>query len=195
MEKQPSLDFMHGLMKGEHHYRFLIKSWGFEYWFENNKQYCGKIIQVREGEWSSYGAFHYHKIKDETFLCLSGDLKIDIMDMTRILPSQIINHNAIVARDDEDEPYFHRFLLHPYDYIRLKPGVLHRFSGLGGEAMFTETSTTHKEEDSYRIETPDANDQLHEITKAGVMANELPRNTEKFSYQSYLDEEIFGEEK
>jgi hypothetical protein len=111
------------------------------------------------------------------------------MDVSRIWPSRISAYNAIVAKDDEQEPYFNRYILHPYDYIRIKPGVLHRFSALEEEAMFTETSTTHRNEDSYRIECPDANDQLHEITKAGGMANELPHDTGKFSYKTYLDKE------
>lgn len=195
MNKLPSLDFMHNLMKGIHGYRFRIKSWGFEYWFENNNQYCGKIIQVRGGEWSSYGAFHYHKIKDETFLCLSGDLVIDIMDVSRLWPSRIAVNNTITVKDNDKQPYYHRFVLHPYDYLRIKPGVLHRFSALEREAMFTETSTTHMDEDSYRIKFPDANYQLHDIIKAGGMANELPCDTKKFSYKSYLGTEVFGEDK
>lgn len=41
------------------------KGWGFENWIVNKPEYCGKLLYFREGKMCSW---HYHKLKDETFL-------------------------------------------------------------------------------------------------------------------------------
>ena len=97
-----SINLMHKMMVPVHYHKFGQKSWGFEYWFENNKQYCGKIIQVRRNEWSSYGAFHFHRIKDETFLVLSGTLLLDILDLKNVIKSRIVSSNEIADLEPEE---------------------------------------------------------------------------------------------
>jgi len=65
--------------------KFIEKSWGWEYWFSNVNEtiddktinYCGKMIYVQYNKWSSNFKYHYHKIKDETFLVLEGQLQVD----------------------------------------------------------------------------------------------------------------------
>jgi len=184
-----SLKFVHHLMTPVHSHRFAQKTWGFEYWFENNKQYCGKIIQVRKNEWSSFGAFHFHKIKDETFLVLSGTLMLDILVLNDISKSKIASHNELHLKEvaDKESFFVNRYYLKEYDFIRLRPGVLHRFSSLKNEAIFTETSTTHMEEDSYRITSPDAADQML-FTVDCTHLSDFPENTEKFSYKYQIKE-------
>lgn len=180
-----SLKMLRGMMVPIHYHKFGEKSWGFEYWFENNHSYCGKIIQVRQDEWSSYGAFHYHKIKDETFLVLSGTLLLDILVLNDISKSKIASENALMLKEVADNESFvvNRYYLKPYNYLRLFPGVLHRFSSLEKEAIFTETSTTHMEEDSYRITSPDAADQLEFPVEHKHGLVNFPGKTEKFSYK------------
>jgi D-lyxose ketol-isomerase len=187
--QRESMKFLQKLLVPTHYHRLALKSWGFEYWFENNKQYCGKIIQVRGTEWSSFGAFHYHKIKDETFLVLSGTLMLDIVDLDGVIKGYI-PHNKIcgLQRSTQYPPTVHRFYLKPFDYMRLRPGVLHRFSALGFEAMFTETSTTHKEEDSYRISNPEAHEQMDFPIKHKHGLSEREINTEKYSYLKNIRE-------
>ncbi len=190
-----SLKMLHGMLVPQHHHKMAIKSWGFEYWFENNSQYCGKIIQVRQNCWSSYGAFHYHMIKDETFLVLSGTVLLDILVLNGVSKHRIASHNEInTINADNVEPAVNRYYLKPWNYIRLKPGVLHRFSALEDEAMFTETSTTHMEEDSYRISTPVADEQLaFPIDHKHGLIN-LPDKTDPFSYKYCLKKKkIVGE--
>jgi len=178
-----SLEIMRSMMVPAHYHRFAEKSWGFEYWFENNKQYCGKIIQVRQNEWSSFGAFHYHKIKDETFLVLDGRVLLDILDLTHVSKLAIEIRNRIHPINKLHQPWVNRYCMEPFNYIRLRPGVLHRFSSLEKEAIFTETSTTHREDDSYRIGIPDAKDQLNEFAIDHIHGQiNFPANTEKFSY-------------
>ena len=38
------------------------KTWGNELWFENNDKYCGKLITVECGKWSSEGKYHYQPL-------------------------------------------------------------------------------------------------------------------------------------
>ena len=66
------------LEKGKNYH--VVKSWGTELWFANNKKYCGKLLTVIPDIWSSNGKFHYHKIKDETFFIIEGMLWLEIAD-------------------------------------------------------------------------------------------------------------------
>lgn len=107
-----------------------LKNWGKEEWFENNEKYCGKVLTVNAGEWSSGGKFHYHKIKDETFYIMNGELILDI----------------------EVDGTIKRLVLMSGTSYRVKPGVKHRFtaSNIQVDCEFIEVSTTHSDDDSYR---------------------------------------------
>ena len=107
--------------------KVVEKTWGYEIWFENNELYCGKEIVCLHGEWSSKGKYHYHPIKDETFWVIEGTLILDI-EGKEIL------------------------LTHPSCY-RIKPGVRHRFKAAGEYCKFIEVSTTHKDDDTVRVES------------------------------------------
>ena len=110
--------------------KFVKKSWGNELWFENNEMYCGKLLVVRPGEWSSRGKFHYHKIKDETFFIVDGTLRLDIAD---------------------DDGKVKKLILLENDSVRIKPEVRHRFTAQSTKVCkFVEVSTTHSDDDSYR---------------------------------------------
>lgn len=116
-------------MKSEH--TLMTKTWGSEVWFANNDMYCGKLLTINPGEWSSKGNFHYHEIKDETFFVIEGLLWLDIAD-------------------DETGEY-ERHILLENDSYRVMPGVKHRFTAASGKpCRFIEASTTHREDDSYR---------------------------------------------
>ncbi len=104
------------------------KKWGFEVWFANTEQYCGKLIAVNMHMWSSEGLFHYHKIKDETFYVIEGDLKLEY----------------------EEDGIFYGITLIPGQSFRVFPGIKHRFSTDSQQCKFIEASTQHLESDSYR---------------------------------------------
>ncbi len=107
------------------------KSWGWEHWFVNNKLYCGKLLFVRKGDWSSNGKYHYHKVKDETFFVIEGALILDYYE------------------NDE----FKSIALRRYEKFHVPPGMKHRFTSFTDEGCkFIEASTTHREDDSYRCE-------------------------------------------
>ena len=104
------------------------KSWGWEYIFVNNDLYCGKLMYIEPGVWSSKGKFHYHKNKDETFFVTEGFLIL-----------QVIENNKIKTLN-----------LPPFTTYRIGPFERHRFithSILG--CKFIEVSTHHEDSDSY----------------------------------------------
>jgi len=111
------------MKKREHH--FVEKDWGNEVWFENNELYCGKILTIEKGKWSSKGKRHYHPVKDETFFILNGTILLEV----------------------EGEA----FVLGAGQSHRIFPGQMHRFKGIT-DCQFVEVSTTHNDEDSIRVE-------------------------------------------
>ena len=99
------------------------KVWGSEIWIANTANYCGKILILKHGYRCS---IHYHKKKDETFYILEGTVLMET------------NGDVVIMK--------------PGDAIRIRPGMRHRFTGLGGwDSKILEVSTHHDEEDSYRI--------------------------------------------
>ncbi len=110
------------------------KTWGWEHWFANSELYCGKLIFINFNLWSSKGAFHYHKIKDETFFILNGCLTLQYYE----------NNTKQTIK------------LHEGESFNLKPGIKHRFktNTIKG-CKFVETSTQHFDSDSYRCKLID----------------------------------------
>ena len=112
---------------------FVKKDWGWEYWFSNVKDkadYCGKILYVEHNKWSSNFRYHFHKIKDETFVVIEGILQIDYM------------------KDDNTPATIY---LNPLQTFRVRPGMKHRFTSVTETGCkFVEVSTFHSDEDSYR---------------------------------------------
>lgn len=107
------------------------KEWGSEDWIVN-REYCGKILNLKKGFSCS---LHYHKIKDETFFVLEGQVLFELDGETKILQ--------------------------PGDTIVLPSGQRHRFTGLE-DSRIIEFSTHHEEEDSYR-EIPSGKLNFNEI--------------------------------
>lgn len=84
-----------------------------------NREYCKKLIIVLPGQ---KHPMHFHKIKEETFNVLYGDVKFN-------LNGKVVEGKA-------------------GDIITVERGVLHDFSSQGG-CVFEEISTTHVPGDSY----------------------------------------------
>lgn len=100
----------------------IKKTWGYEDWLENNELYCLKILHSN-GIWSSGGKFHYHKVKDETFVVVEGTMLLDLKDK--------------------------RYKLSEGMKIRIKPLTRHRFKAFTKDCTMLEVSTTHKDSDTY----------------------------------------------
>lgn len=110
--------------------RVVPKKWGHEHWIENNELYCLKVLVCEDGIWSSGGRYHYHRIKDETFLVIEGVLEIDMED---------------------GEGNFVSWHLREGDHVRIKPNTKHKFRSATRRCKFIEASTQHFEEDSIRV--------------------------------------------
>jgi mannose-6-phosphate isomerase len=111
--------------------KHVEKSWGWELWFANTARYCGKCLFVRWKEWSSKGAYHYHKIKDETFFVVSGTLKLEYVTLDGEFKSMLLRENEAFRVDSQ---------------------MKHRFTAATPEGCkFIEASTTHRDSDSYRV--------------------------------------------
>ncbi len=99
----------------------VIKDWGVEYWIVN-ETYCGKKLKLFQGMQCS---LHHHKIKDETFYVVSGEVAFEL--------------------DGE-----HRVLF-PEDSVHVPPLSKHRFGGIEN-SIIIEFSTHHSDDDTYRDE-------------------------------------------
>ena len=84
-----------------------------------NRQYCKKLIIQLPRQKHPY---HYHKVKEETFQLLHGDLEVELEGK--------------------------RIKVQPGDTVLVEPGTWHKFHTLSG-AIFEEVSTTHFNEDSF----------------------------------------------
>lgn len=111
-------------MQDQTNHPVVQKLWGTEEWVTNNELYCMKILRIKPGFWCSY---HYHPIKDETFLVRRGTV------------AMVVDGQEIVLR--------------PGESIRLKPGTPHKFRAcFYMTAEVIEASTQHSDEDVVRLE-------------------------------------------
>ena len=108
------------------------KKWGREVWLANNEaeNYCGKILFINKGENTS---MHYHVKKHETFYVIEGSLQVNLLDTS--------NGKKETLTLEEGET------------LEIKRGQPHQLIAHNGHVAFIETSTFHKNEDSYRLWT------------------------------------------
>ncbi len=101
--------------------RRVPKAWGEEQWIVN-KEYCGKKLLLRKDRRCS---MHTHGEKDEVFYIQQGRVLLEMGKK--------------------------KYELAPGDFIHIRAGQPHRFTGLEESEIF-EFSTTHSEDDSFRTE-------------------------------------------
>lgn len=111
------------------------KGWGKETWIINKPKYCLKILEFKEGKSFS---MHYHIMKEETWYISKGKLQLDYFDLSTA--ERVI-----------------KFLI-PGDIVDIAPNIPHKIKALT-DAEIIEVSTTHFEEDSYRVEPGDSQNQ------------------------------------
>lgn len=109
--------------------KIMKKTWGYEFIFENNSKYCGKLIHIRKDEFSSNGKYHYHKIKDETFFVIKGKLRVMYFEDS-------MSKFVTLKRGDS---------------LRIISEMPHRFTSLTKYCEFIEVSTHHDDSDSYYL--------------------------------------------
>lgn len=98
------------------------KPWGREIIIVNNDKYCGKILEIYEGQRLSK---QRHKTKDETLYVYDGKIDVYIDDV--------------------------RYRYNVGESVRIQPGTIHRIEALENSEIF-EISTTHSDDDTVRIE-------------------------------------------
>ena len=99
------------------------KLWGHEEWIENNEKYCMKVLVFQPGFQSS---LHYHPIKHETMLVVSGECEMEV--------------EGKVERLEAGQGHI------------IPPGTKHRFKAVNGPCIVVEASTHHEDSDCIRIE-------------------------------------------
>lgn len=112
-----------------HEMHHVPKIWGWERWITNNEKYCGKVLHFDEGHFCS---FHYHKIKAEHFYVSMGTIEITY------------GYHEDIAQAE-------KATLNVGDAFHVQVGLIHQMRAVGGDAEMFEFSTTHFDEDSYRI--------------------------------------------
>jgi mannose-6-phosphate isomerase-like protein (cupin superfamily) len=104
--------------------KIVEKVWGRELWLVNEENYCAKILQIKQ--WYQCSK-HYHPIKHETFIVLTGVVFVEVgFENRRMLcgESQVI-----------------------------PTGAPHRFgTNFTGGASILEISTHHDDNDVVRLE-------------------------------------------
>lgn len=105
----------------------IEKGWGWETVLVNNDLYCGKKLHFNKGAKFS---MHFHIDKDESFYVDYGRVKLTYYNLD----------NADMVSN----------ILIEGDSIRIPPHVPHMIEA-EEETEIIETSTTHRDEDSYRI--------------------------------------------
>lgn len=108
-------------------YTHVEKSWGYELWLVNNNEYCGKELYFDKP--GARTSLHYHVEKRETMYCRNGIFVIAFLTKDGQLDK--------VKLDPRQSVEIPRECVH--SIICIKPGMLMEFS------------TTHKDEDSYRV--------------------------------------------
>jgi mannose-6-phosphate isomerase-like protein (cupin superfamily) len=103
------------------------KAWGEEIWWINHGKYCAKSLKFLAGKEFSD---HYHWIKEETWICVSGELVLEYYDL---------------ANADKRTK-----TIKPGDVIHVPPGNPHKLRAIT-DALIWEVSSRHFDSDSYRI--------------------------------------------
>lgn len=117
-------------MSEDGHDKMVIeKPWGREIIFANNEMYCGKLL-VFDDE-GSKSSMHFHMTKHETFYVQKGSFKIMWI-------------NTVDASTQYD-------VLSVGDTWVNEPGAPHQIEALEDDSVLIEVSTTHYDDDSFRI--------------------------------------------
>ena len=113
----------------KHRPKKVKKQWGYELWLANNERedYCGKILHIIAGHKFS---MHFHASKHETFYILKGCCMLGVIDTETAAQSTIeLNEGDCYVID------------------RLVPHQVEAMT----DCDIIESSTFHRDEDSYRV--------------------------------------------
>lgn len=132
--------------KEDHHH--VEKGWGFERWIVNKEEYCGKLLHI---DWDKRLSLHYHKLKDETFYCQSGIVRIVYYQNPELdeLATDWKSFDKATRFEDSGMGVVY---LEPGESFHIPIGMRHTVRAFGvGPANIFEFSTQHFDSDSYRV--------------------------------------------
>ena len=126
------------------------KIWGSEDWLINNEKYCAKFLNLNQGYECSV---HYHMKKDETFYVLAGEVELYLFNLREICCANlpIPRHDWFINNKIQILQNMKSIILKAGDQYRLSPFTAHKFRAVTFCAKILEVSTTHYEDDSYRL--------------------------------------------
>lgn len=127
--------------------KFVPKTWGFEDWVVNTPLYCLKRMLVARGRGCRW---HYHKLKDETFMVVRGMLRLEYLTNEDIQTALNLGHAyADILTKAPFSGLWRVVHLGIGDSFHVPPLMPHRFQAMGSDCEFVEASTQHFDEDSY----------------------------------------------
>jgi len=126
------------------------KIWGSEDWLINNEKYCAKFLNLDKGYECS---LHYHCLKDEVFYVLAGEVELYYIDLMKNLREDLkhIILNGEVSSIFVPEENLNKIIIKQSQQFRVRQHVAHKFRSLTFASKILEVSTTHSDNDSYRI--------------------------------------------
>jgi quercetin dioxygenase-like cupin family protein len=107
---------------------YVPKGWGHEKWIVNKPEYCGKLLKLESGKYTSW---HFHKLKDEVLFLHSGTL-------------------VVLASENDDISSAEEVIMKPGDAFHVYRGLRHRIIAMEDSEIF-EFSTQHFDSDSHRL--------------------------------------------
>ena len=105
---------------------FVDKSWGSEHIYQNNDNYCLKVLTIEPGKNCS---MHFHLEKHETMLVVEGTLAIDY----------------IYNKEKRTK------IVEKWEAFTISPGFVHSLRALTQTVRLIEASTPDHDHDSIRI--------------------------------------------
>lgn len=115
--------------------KLVPKVWGWEDWIINSEAYCGKLLFIKKGHYTSW---HYHKKKDECFYLQKGKLKVYHS------PYDLYKNNIQTLHLADTK------ILKKGDSLHMPVEQRHRLEAIKDCYLF-EFSTHHEDSDSIRI--------------------------------------------
>jgi len=106
--------------------KIVEKPWGREVWFADQKNYAGKILEVKAGKRLS---LQYHERKTETLYLMSGRMRLTY----RTLSSGESHDSATVGSE-------HQFVWEPGHSVHIPVHTIHRFEAIE-DSILLESST------------------------------------------------------
>lgn len=112
-------------------------------------------------------AWHFHKIQEDAFTCVQGQIKLALVDTRVDSPTFGIANQFFLSFENPMT-------------VRIPPGVLHGFKGVEGQGPYAVVinNCTHpynpKEPDEYRVDPHDPKQQKIDLKRLEIPLKEIP---------------------